>query len=123
LTPILKQLDQLDATGKAYEIALKTATAKQSLDQKSLTALNHALIETERTLTRPEGLPNRWWYKHQIYAPGFYTGYGVKTVPGLREAVDGKNWDLATKEIGVVASCLEAMNQSVREALTEVATL
>lgn len=123
VTAIQKQLDLLESTGKAYEATLKAAVAKDSLDPKKLVALNHSLMESERALTRPEGLPNRWWYKHQIYAPGFYTGYGVKTIPGLREAVDSKNWDLAAKEITIVAGCLDAMNQTVRDALTETGGL
>jgi len=119
LTPLHQQLDLLSANGKAYEAALKAALAKDSLDPRRLAALNRILFRSERVLTRPEGLPNRTWYKHQIYAPGFYTGYGVKTVPGVREAVDSKNWDLAAKEVGVVATCLEALNAAVKEAIGE----
>ena len=50
--------------------------------------LRAKLIRTERTLTLPDGLSGRPWFRHQIYAPGFYTGYGVKTLPGVREAID-----------------------------------
>ena len=53
-----------------------------------MTQVNVELLQAERTLTDAGGLPGRPWYKHQLYAPGFYTGYGVKTVPGVREAVD-----------------------------------
>jgi N-acetylated-alpha-linked acidic dipeptidase len=120
---IRKQLDTLQSSGAAYEGLLKTAVAKDSLDAVRLTALNRALIQTERVLTKPEGLPNRGWYKHQIYAPGFYTGYGVKTLPGIREAVDAKNWELATQETAVVASCLEAMNEVVKDAVTQAGGL
>jgi N-acetylated-alpha-linked acidic dipeptidase len=120
LAPLHQQLDLLSANGKAYEVALKAALAKDSLDTRHLAALNRILFQSERVLTRPEGLPNRTWYKHQIYAPGFYTGYGVKTVPGVREAVDSKNWDLAAKEVGVVTTCLEALNAAVKEAIGEV---
>src|SRR5208283_5239415 len=120
---VRKQLDALQASGAAYEASLKAGVAKDSLDATRLTALNRALIQTERVLTTPEGLPNRNWYKHQIYAPGFYTGYGVKTLPGIREAVDAKNWELATQETAVVASCLEAMNQVVKEAAAQAGGL
>ena len=120
---VRKQLDAIQASGAAYEASLKTGVAKDSLDTVRLAALNRALIQTERVLTKSEGLPNRNWYKHQIYAPGFYTGYGVKTLPGIREAVDAKNWELATQETAVVASCLEAMNQVVKEAGTQAGGL
>ena len=53
------------------------------------------------------GLPNRPWYKHEIYAPGFYTGYAVKTIPAVREAIEQKQWQLADEQIGVVSKVLE----------------
>ena len=62
-------------------------------------------------------MPNRSWYKHQIYAPGFYTGYGVKTLPAVREAVDSKDWASAQKETEVVEQCLTEMNQVVTDAI------
>jgi N-acetylated-alpha-linked acidic dipeptidase len=52
-------------------------------------------------------LPRRPWFKHQIYAPGFYTGYGVKTLPGIREAIEQHRWEEASEQIGVVAGTLE----------------
>jgi N-acetylated-alpha-linked acidic dipeptidase len=79
------------------------------------------LIKTERALTDPDGLPNRPWYKHEIYAPGFYTGYGVKTIPGVREAVDSKDWALAQKESGVLEQCLSRFNDVVDAAITAIA--
>ena len=54
--------------------------------------LNAKLIKTERLLTDSAGLPNRPWFENLIYAPGFYTGYGVKTIPGVREAIEQKRW-------------------------------
>ena len=82
-----------------------------------------ALIDSERTLTRPEGLPNRSWYKHQIYAPGFYTGYGVKTLPGIREAVDSKDWNLVIQQEKKVAESLAALAQKVDHAAEQVHAL
>jgi N-acetylated-alpha-linked acidic dipeptidase len=77
-------------------------------------------MQTERALTSPEGLPDRPWYKHQIYAPGLYTGYGVKTLPGIREAVDAKNWGLAMQESLKISDCLGAMNEQVRQATADL---
>ena len=54
--------------------------------------MNRRLIMAERDLIEPAGLPDRPWYRHVIYAPGLYTGYGVKTIPGVREAVDAGNF-------------------------------
>ena len=59
-------------------------------------------------MTRDAGLPRRPWFKHQIYAPGFYTGYGVKTLPGVREAVEQHNWKEADAQVVVVAAAIES---------------
>ncbi len=118
-----RQLAQLKQNGGKYNALLQKAMSKDNLDSAQLAALNESLIHTERALTRPEGLPNRTWYKHQIYAPGFYTGYGVKTIPGVREAVDARNWALAQKETGIVDGCLAQMNQVLNQAITEVSGL
>jgi N-acetylated-alpha-linked acidic dipeptidase len=117
------QIKQLNESDDKYNALLKTVVKKEGVDAGQLNALNTALMRTERVLTRPEGLPNRDWYKHQIYAPGFYTGYGVKTLPGIREAVDARNWDLAQKEAGIVDQCLAQMNQVVNEAYTALSSL
>ncbi|MGA8595719.1 MAG: transferrin receptor-like dimerization domain-containing protein [Bryobacteraceae bacterium] len=116
---VRKQLQVLVENSAKYDSALKTAVSKNTLDASAVAGLNTTLMRTERALTRPEGLPNRSWYKHQIYAPGFYTGYGVKTLPGIREAVDAKQWQLATEEAGKVADCLRQMNALVEKATEE----
>ncbi len=119
---IRQQLDKLKQSGDKYNALLDAATAKGSLDSARLKDLNSDLIRTERALISPDGLPNREWYKHQIYAPGFYTGYGVKTLPGIREAVDSKDWTLAQKEAGIVEQCLVQMNHDVAQAATEISS-
>lgn len=117
------QLKQLSESDDKYDALLKSVVQKESLDPKQVKTLNAALMRTERVLTRLEGLPNRDWYKHQIYAPGFYTGYGVKTLPAIREAVDSKDWSLAQKEVGIVEQCLAQMNQVVNEAYAALSSL
>jgi N-acetylated-alpha-linked acidic dipeptidase len=72
-----------------------------------LAALNAKLIESERKLTNEEGLPRRPWFKHLLYAPGVYSGYGVKTVPGVREGIEQKRYTEAEQEIGRVGKVLE----------------
>jgi N-acetylated-alpha-linked acidic dipeptidase len=64
-------------------------------------------MDFERSLTTKEGLPGRPWYVHQIYAPGRYTGYGVKTLPGVREAIEQRKWKEAGEEIAVASGVLE----------------
>jgi N-acetylated-alpha-linked acidic dipeptidase len=91
-----------------FEQALATAEANGaiSLDAATLAQVNALLIESERKLTLDAGLPGRPWYKHQIYAPGAYTGYGVKTLPRVREAMEQDQWKEADKQIPVVAQVL-----------------
>ena len=81
--------------------------AQYSAPSASLAEVNKLLIESERRLTNAEGLPNRPWFKHQLYAPGFYTGYAVKTVPAVREAIEAKQWKQADEAIVVVGHVLE----------------
>lgn len=68
---------------------------------------DRAVLRLERALTREAGLPGRPWYKHHIYAPGFYTGYGVKTLPGVREAIEQRKWAEANEQIRIAAKVIE----------------
>ncbi|EAR15164.1 MULTISPECIES: M28 family metallopeptidase [Robiginitalea] len=77
--------------------------------------LNDLLMHAEQQLTDAEGLPRRSWYKHQIYAPGFYTGYGVKTLPGVREAIEQKKWDEAREQINRLAGTLDGMKAYLQQ--------
>lgn len=69
-------------------------------------AVNQALYRAEQQLLSDNGLPRRPWYRHAIYAPGFYTGYGVKTLPGIREAIEQRNWKEAQEQIEIDAAVL-----------------
>ena len=73
-----------------------------ALHRATLGAVNAELIASERKLTTAAGLPGRPWYRHQIYAPGAYTGYGVKTIPAVREAIEQTQWKAAEEAIAVV---------------------
>ena len=78
--------------------------------------LNADLIRSERLLTNEHGLPNRPWFQHLLYAPGFYTGYGVKTIPGVREAIEQKEWTEADTQIGRVSAALEQEADLLKQA-------
>ena len=82
--------------------------------------LNSDILQSERLLLSNAGLPNRPWFKHLLYAPGYYTGYGVKTIPGVREAIEQKEWPLAATQITRVASALNAEAALVDRAATEL---
>jgi len=74
---------------------------------QGLADINARLVMAERDLIEPAGLPDRPWYRHVIYAPGLYTGYGVKTIPGVREAVDSGSYARAREQARVVIRALE----------------
>ena len=80
--------------------------SRPRLTPDAIRALNKSLMQSERALTDAAGLPRRAWYRHLLYAPGFYTGYGVKTMPGVREAIEQKNWAEAEREVVRVAEAL-----------------
>jgi len=107
--PFENAVDALNRSAAEYRKAYEKASANggSALASASLAEVNKLLIESERKLTTAEGLPNRPWFKHQLYAPGFYTGYAVKTVPAVREAIELKQWKLADEAIVVVSHVLE----------------
>jgi N-acetylated-alpha-linked acidic dipeptidase len=80
--------------------------------------LNAALTELEQLLTDSHGLPGREWYQHMIYAPGLHTGYGVKTLPGIREATEERRWDEANRYMGVVSGALNAYSARLDRAIS-----
>ena len=83
---------------------------------QDLAAMNRRLIMAERELIEPAGLPDRPWYRHVIYAPGLYTGYGVKTIPGVREAVDAGNYARAAEQAAIVIRALQRAARTLQGA-------
>ena len=120
--PLENGLSALQRTTEAYDKALADATENggAALARAALKEANEKLIQVERALTLNEGLPNRPWFKHQIYAPGFYTGYGVKTLPAVRESIEQKQWKLADEEIVKVGKVLENAGEAIQGATSEL---
>ncbi len=119
-------LERLREASEAYETALarlSNVRSERLQAQPELRRLNQLLYTSERRLAHDEGLPNREWFRHQVYAPGFYTGYGVKTIPGVREAVEEESWDEAKFYINVVSQALEGLVAQVAEARSIVEAL
>ncbi|MGB7283792.1 MAG: transferrin receptor-like dimerization domain-containing protein, partial [Candidatus Acidiferrum sp.] len=107
--PLENAVDAVTRSAAEYHKALEHANANggSALAAASLDEVNRLLIESERKFVTPNGLPNRPWYKHQLYAPGFYTGYAAKTMPWVREAIEQKEWKQADEGVVVVAHCLQ----------------
>jgi N-acetylated-alpha-linked acidic dipeptidase len=107
--PLQNSADALTRSADEYRKALALATKNggAALASASIAEVNRMLIDSERKLTTPEGLPGRAWYKHQIYAPGVYTGYEAKAIPAVREAMEQKQWKQAEEAIIRAASVLQ----------------
>jgi len=105
--PLENAVDALSRSAAEYRKAVEQVNAKGAARSASFAEVNKLLMASERKLTNKEGLPTRPWFKHQLYAPGFYTGYAVKTVPAVREAIELKQWKQADEAIAVVAGVLE----------------
>ena len=102
-----------DEYQKAKSEFMKSA---KKLTEDQVSNLNQIIYQSERYLTNKEGLTGRPWFVHEIYAPGFYTGYGVKTLPAVREAVESRNWDEANKQAVVVANTLDNYSKEIDKA-------
>jgi N-acetylated-alpha-linked acidic dipeptidase len=98
---------RLKASAHAYDAAYaQLAAGTLKLDKAQRRKLNTLLQGMEQRLTLERGLPGREWYRHFVYAPGMLTGYGVKTLPAVREAIDGARWEQAAEYIPVTAAVL-----------------
>ncbi|HJO10633.1 MAG: transferrin receptor-like dimerization domain-containing protein [Gammaproteobacteria bacterium] len=104
--PLKNALARLEQAASSYDSVIADGAAASARE-------NYLLYTSERELTRQQGLSGRPWYKHHIYAPGFYTGYGVKTIPGVREAIEQRQYDQVAGQIDIAAEVLNAMASRV----------
>jgi N-acetylated-alpha-linked acidic dipeptidase len=121
--PLQNGADALTLSAEKYRQALAHVTENGGavLASASMSEINHLLIDSERKLTTPEGLPGRAWYKHQLYAPGVYTGYEAKAIPAVREAMEQKQWKQAEEAIASAASALQREADLVSSAAAKLA--
>jgi N-acetylated-alpha-linked acidic dipeptidase len=109
---------KLEHSAKAFdkEYARLNSTGDPA-NQPERQRVNATLAVLEQSLMDPHGLPGREWYQHMIYAPGLHTGYGVKTLPGIREAIEDRRWDEANQYMGVVSRALNAYSGRMDRAI------
>jgi N-acetylated-alpha-linked acidic dipeptidase len=122
LAPVAEQVDALKDRAARYQQAYESALT-QAADPAKLAALNARIAASERALLRKDGLPGRPWYKHQVYAPGLYTGYSARTLPGVREPADLGRMDEATAQIPALADTLRALNAHIDKLTTMLGQL
>lgn len=96
---------------------LSEAKNRGAISADKADALNKTLYQAEQQLLYDKGLPNRSWYRHTVYAPGFYTGYGVKTLPGIREAIEQRKWKEAEEQVLIVAAAVDRLTASLQKAV------
>ncbi len=125
LTPLRNGLASLERSSTQYEKAFARAMDGDgsALARVSSASINAQLITVERALTLNDGLPNRPWYRHQIYAPGLYTGYDVKTLPGVRESIEQKQWKVADEQAERLGKVLQNAAERIQSAAAELARI
>ena len=116
--PLDAAVAKLKTSAAAYDAAIAAHGA--TLPPAVAAHLNAVLQSADDTLLSPDGLPGRPWYRNMIYAPGVLTGYGSKTLPGVREAIEGRRWDEANQYAAVTAQAIEADAAKVDEATAVV---
>jgi N-acetylated-alpha-linked acidic dipeptidase len=112
-SPLQNSFARLQESARKYQM---TWAQKGMPSGTARNQLNDVLMKVERAMTNSNGLPRRGWFKHQIYAPGFYTGYGVKTLPAVREAIEQHDWKEANEQIIVVANTIEKIATEIDKA-------
>jgi len=109
-------IGRLEDASDDLDMTLASGLGSGSLGRQRLAEINGILQEVEQAMTDEEGLPGRPWFRHTIYAPGFYTGYGVKTLPGIREAIEQREWHLVEPQMARIAAALERVTELLRQA-------
>ncbi len=123
--PLDNAVESLERSSAEYQKALDRVSANggAALASASLKEVNEMLIQCEHKLTTPEGLPGRFWYKHELYAPGVYTGYAAKAIPAVREGLEQKNWKQAEESAARVAKVLESEAQHISAAAAKLSAV
>jgi N-acetylated-alpha-linked acidic dipeptidase len=123
--PLDNAVEDLGRSSAEYQKVLDKVSANGGamLASASLLEVNELLIQSERKLTTPEGLPGRFWYKHELYAPGAYTGYAAKAIPAVRENLEQKKWKEAEQAAARVAQVLESESTLINTAAAKLSAL
>jgi N-acetylated-alpha-linked acidic dipeptidase len=121
--PLTQAIASLKEAATTYDSTIAAAERDGSIYKRppaELNALNALLYQSEQKLLSPAGLPERPWYQHTIYAPGFYTGYGVKTLPGVREALERHDWKTASAQAEALVKALDAYTAQIKAATAKI---
>lgn len=110
-TLLLSSIDSL----KRESLALKERQKNFSGKTSDVATINNKLFQAEKKLLLASGLPRRAWYNHSIYAPGYYTGYGVKTLPGVREGLEEGHYKEAEEGLSQLTNAIRSLTNALKE--------
>ncbi|HEY4977666.1 MAG TPA: transferrin receptor-like dimerization domain-containing protein [Candidatus Acidoferrum sp.] len=123
--PLDNAVETLERSSAEYQKVLERLSANggAALASASVAEVNALLMQSEHKLTTPEGLPGRFWYKHELYAPGVYTGYAAKAIPAVRESLEQKKWQQAEEAAARVAKVLQNEAQLIADAAVKLSAI
>ena len=114
--PLDDAFSRLTSSAWRYEEAL-LKYKKGSLSAEKKSEINAFLRKVDQAFISEKGLPRRKWFRNMLYAPGYYTGYGVKTLPGIREGLEERNWNEVNLYINEVARALERASNNINSVI------
>ena len=119
--PLKNGIESLKKSAERYQAAFaKWQASGNELPASTATALNADLMQIPRTFLTDRGLPERPWFKNQVYAPGAYTGYGAKPIAAVREYMDQEKWKEADAQIPMVGQVLENVAAAINKAADDL---
>lgn len=119
--PLKNGVELIKASAQRYQAAFgRWQAAGSPGTAPSVTRLNLDLMQVQRAFLTERGLPERSWFKNQIYAPGAYTGYGAKPIAAVREYMDAKKWTEADSQIPMAAAVMQHIAESIQKAANDL---
>ena len=120
--PLKNGVEAIKRSAERYQSAFAKARAEGAapLSPQALSSLNSDLLKIQRAFLSERGLPERPWFKHQVYAPGAYTGYGAKPIAAVHEYMDEKKWAEAEAQVPAVATVLENAAAAIGKAADDL---
>jgi N-acetylated-alpha-linked acidic dipeptidase len=119
--PLQNGVESIKKSAERYQAAFaKWQASGTDLSPQNASALNSDLMEIQRTFLRERGLPERPWYKNQVYAPGAYTGYGAKPIAAVREYMDEEKWKEAEGQVPMIGQVLENVSAAIDKAADDL---
>jgi N-acetylated-alpha-linked acidic dipeptidase len=119
--PLKNGVESIKKSAERYQAAfVKWQSSGIDLPAQAATTVDAELMQIQRTFLTERGLPERPWFKHQVYAPGAYTGYGAKPIAAVREYMDQEKWKEAEAQVPMVGQVLENVAAAIGKAADDL---